>query len=133
MNTKILNKMLCICLLLCLFCLCVLQQHTYIHNWPLQPFSQDYCFLVSHTTYVVWVNFIHKWSTPNDRFFFEKHFMAILCSCQSFCQKSVERKSPKKYFSYLVLMSGLTTAKTVKFVEWFASLGSFISIIRVSF
>ena len=26
---------------------------------------------------------------------------------QSFCQKSAERKSPMKYFSYLVLMSGL--------------------------
>ena len=34
--------------------------HTYIHNWSLQPFSQDY-ELVSYTTYVVCVNFIHKW------------------------------------------------------------------------
>ena len=32
---------------------------TYIHNWPLQPFSQDYG-LVSHTTHVVCVNFIHE-------------------------------------------------------------------------
>ena len=62
--------------------------------------------LVSHTTYVVSVNFIHKWRgpyslkpTPNDRFF-EKLFMAILFDAQSFCQKSAERKSPKKYFSY---------------------------------
>ena len=31
----------------------------YIHNWPLQPFSQDYG-LVSHTTHVVCVNFIRK-------------------------------------------------------------------------
>ena len=31
-----------------------------IHNWPLQTFSQDYG-LASHTTYVVCVNFIHKW------------------------------------------------------------------------
>ena len=30
--------------------------HTYIHNWSLQPFSQDYD-LVSHATYVVCVNF----------------------------------------------------------------------------
>ena len=43
-------------------------------------------------------------STPNDKFF-EKLFMAILFSSQSFCQKSAERKSPKKYFSYFVLMS----------------------------
>ena len=66
--------------------------------------------LVSHTTYVVCVNFIHKWwdlqSTPNNRFF-EKLFTAILFYSQSFCQKSAERKSPKKYFSYFVLMSGL--------------------------
>ena len=32
----------------------------YIHNLSLQPFSQDY-ELVSHTTYVVFVNFIRKW------------------------------------------------------------------------
>ena len=37
-------------------------------------------------------------STPNDRFF-EKLFMAVLSYSQSFCQKSAERKSPKKYFS----------------------------------
>ena len=29
---------------------------TYIHNWSLQPFSQDYD-LISHTIYVVCVNF----------------------------------------------------------------------------
>ena len=30
--------------------------HTYIYNWPLQPFSQDNG-LASHTTHVVCVNF----------------------------------------------------------------------------
>ena len=41
--------------------------HTYIHNWPLQPFSQVY-----------WNSYschIFK-STPNDRFF-EKVFMSV--------------------------------------------------------
>ena len=33
--------------------------------------------------------------------------MAVLIYSQSFCQKSAERKSPKKYFLYIVLMSGL--------------------------
>ena len=33
--------------------------------------------------------------------------MAVLIYSQSFCQKSAERKSPKKYFLYFVLMSGL--------------------------
>ena len=37
-------------------------------------------------------------STPNDKFF-EKLFRAIFTS-QSFCQKSAERKSPKKYSSF---------------------------------
>ena len=45
-------------------------------------------------------------STPKDKFF-EKLFMAILFTRESFCQKSAERKSPKKYLSYFVLMSGL--------------------------
>ena len=39
--------------------------------------------------------------------FFENLFMAIFIYSQRFCQKSTERKSPKKYFSYSVLMSGL--------------------------
>ena len=34
--------------------------HTYIYNWPLQPFSQDYG-LASHTTHVVCINFIRNW------------------------------------------------------------------------
>ena len=34
--------------------------YTYIHNWPLQSFSQD-CSLAFHSTHVVVVNFIHEW------------------------------------------------------------------------
>ena len=34
--------------------------HTYIYNWPLQPFSQDYS-LASHINHVVCVNFICEW------------------------------------------------------------------------
>ena len=34
--------------------------YTYIHNWPLQSFSQDNG-LASHTTPVVYVNFIREW------------------------------------------------------------------------
>ena len=46
-------------------------------------------------------------SISNDRFLFswETYHGNYICS-QSFCQKSAERKSPKKYFSYLILMSG---------------------------
>ena len=79
--------------------------YTHKHNRPLQLFSQELVIeLVSHTTYVVCVNFINKWltgtyslkSTPNDRFF-KKLFMAILFTLL-FCHKSAERTSPKKYF-----------------------------------
>ena len=34
--------------------------HTYIHNWLLPAFSEDYD-LASHTTYVEGVNFIREW------------------------------------------------------------------------
>ena len=34
--------------------------YNYIHNWPLQPFSPDYC-LASHTTLVVCVHFMRDW------------------------------------------------------------------------
>ena len=82
--------------------------HTYIHNWSLQPFSQDYG-LAAHITHVVCVNFIHEWgtfsltSTTNDRFF-EEIFHGRCIYSQTFCQKSAERKTPKIYcFSYFVL------------------------------
>ena len=65
------------------------------------------------SSYVVWVNFLYISggtysfkSTPNDRFF-EKLSMVILFHSQSFWKKSAEMKSPKKYFSYFVLMAGL--------------------------
>ena len=34
--------------------------HTYIHSWPLQPFSQDFG-LISHTAQVVYATFIREW------------------------------------------------------------------------
>ena len=49
-----------------------------IHNWPLQPSSQDYG-LASHTTHVVCVNFIREWrnlqfNVDSERQIFEKLF-----------------------------------------------------------
>ena len=84
---------------------------TYIHNWSLQPLVRI-IDLVSYTTYVVCFNFIREWrdlqfKVDSERPIFEKLFMAILLLSQSFCQKCAEKKSPKKYFSYFVLMSGL--------------------------
>ena len=65
--------------------------HTYIHYWPLQPFSQDYG-LVSHTTHVVCVNFISEWrevhfNVDSERGIFEKLFHGRFIYSQSVCQK----------------------------------------------
>ena len=83
--------------------------HTYIisHYNP----SVRIIDLVSHTTYVVCVNFIHKWRDlqfeVDSEWQIWETFHGNFIYSQSFCQKSAERKSPKKYFSYFVLMSGL--------------------------
>ena len=64
--------------------------------------------LVSHTTYVVYVNFIHMWRELQSKvdseqliFFWENFSWPISIYCQSFCQKSAEMKSPKKYFFFI--------------------------------
>ena len=92
----------------------VWKNHAYRHTYVIGYYSSSVRItdLVSYTTYVVCINFISGGayslkSTPNDRFF-EKLFMAMFfIYSQSFCQKSVVMKSPKKYFLYFVLMSGL--------------------------
>ena len=86
--------------------------HTYIHNWPLQPFSQDYWPSFSHHLCCVCQFFIHKcldlqFKVDSKRQIFWETFHSNFIYSQSFSQKSAERKSPKKYFSYFVLMSGL--------------------------
>ena len=83
---------------------------TYIHNWPLQPFSQDFG-LASHTTHVVCVirytlYVIRKWrdlqfNVHSQLQIFEKRFHGRFIYSQSFCQKFAERKSPKKYFIFI--------------------------------
>ena len=52
--------------------------YTYIHNWPLQPCSQDYG-LASHITHVVGVNFMRKqrelqFNVDSEQQIFEKLF-----------------------------------------------------------
>ena len=42
-----------------------------------------------------------QFKVDSERQIFEKIFMAIFIDPQSFCQKSAERKSPKKYFFVL--------------------------------
>ena len=92
--------------------LVLLYIHTYIYIIGHYNPSVRIIGLVSHITYVVYVNFIHKWWYPefkvdSKRQIFWEHFHSNFINSQSFCQKSAERKSPKKYFLYFVLMSGL--------------------------
>ena len=91
-----------------LFWVCIDFFVTYIHNWPLQTFSQDYD-LSSHTTHVVCVNFMREWrdlqfNVDSERKIFEKHFHGRFIHSQSFCQKSAERKSPMKYFFFFSIL-----------------------------
>ena len=85
--------------------------YNYIHNWFYNP-SARIIDLVSHTTYIVCVNFIHKWrnlqfKVDSERQIFGETFHRIFIYSKSFWKKSAERKSPKKYFLHFVLMSGL--------------------------
>ena len=81
--------------------------HTYIigHYNP----SVRIIDLVSHTTYVVCVVLWRdlQFKVDSERQIFWEIFHGNFNYSQSFCQKSAERKSPKKYFLYFVLMSGL--------------------------
>ena len=63
--------------------------------------------LVSPTAYVVCVKLMHKFKVDSERQIFWETFPGNFIYSQSICQKSAQRKSPKKYFSYFVLMSGL--------------------------
>ena len=71
-------------------------KHTCKHKWSLQPFSQDYD-LVSHTTYVLCVNFIQ---------FLDKLFMEILFTRPVFARNQL-RGNRRRNFLYLVLISDL--------------------------
>ena len=73
---------------------------TYIHTYIIGHYNPSVRIinLVSHTTYVVCGNFIHKWrlkSTPNDEFL-EKLFMTILFTLRVFARNLL--RFPKKYF-----------------------------------
>ena len=72
--------------------------------------------LVSHTIYVVCVNFIYI-SDGTERQIFLETFHGNFIYSQGFCQKSAERKSPKKYFLYFVLMSGLASNKPTHYTH----------------
>ena len=80
--------------------------HTYIHNWPLQPFSQNYG-LASLITYVVCIDFIRElWDLqfnvdPERQIFWETF------SWQVYLLSEFLQKPPKKYFYISFLMTDL--------------------------
>ena len=62
--------------------------------------------LVSNTTYVVCVNFVHKWrdlqfKVDSERKIFWETFHANFICSQSFCQKSAERKSAVRFILFI--------------------------------
>ena len=90
--------------------------HTYIigHYNP----SVRIIDLFSYTTYVVCVNFIRKWrdlpfkvdseQQGRQQIFWETFHGNFIYSV-NFCQKSAERKSPKKYFFCVLFWPGART------------------------
>ena len=75
--------------------------YTYIHNWSLQPFGQDYWPSFLNYLCCVCVNYIYKWRDLQFKVDFERQifwetFNGNFIYSQSFCQKSAERKLPKK-------------------------------------
>ena len=81
--------------------------HTSITDCSLQPFSQDYG-ITSHNTHVVYVSFLYvsdgalQFDVDSEQQIFEKLSHAKFIYCLSFCQKSTERKSPKKTIYFFI-------------------------------
>ena len=75
----------------------------YIHTYIIGHYNTSVRIidLISHTTYVVCVNFIYKWrdlkSTPNDRFF-EKLFMAFLFTLRVFARNLLRGNRRRNIF-----------------------------------
>ena len=98
-------------LITCSVACSIQKMHTYIYNWSLQPFSQDYV-LASHTTHVVCVNYIREWrdlqfyASPNGRFF-EKLFHGKFIYAQIFDRNLLRGNRRRNIFSYFVLMPDL--------------------------
>ena len=72
-----------------------------IHSRSSQYFSQD-CELSSHTTYDVFVNYIHEWQrTYCKQQIFEKLFMAILLTSGVFVRNLLREEVVEEVFFYI--------------------------------
>ena len=79
--------------------------HTYRHNWPLQPSSQDYG-LASHTTHVECVNFIREWqnlrfNVDSERQIFEKLFHGRFILLSEFLPEIYWEKNVEVFFCFI--------------------------------
>ena len=73
---------------------------SYIHNWSLLSFRQDYD-LPSHITYVVYVNFIREWrNVDSEQPILEKLFIAILLTLGVFTRRLLRRNRRRNICSY---------------------------------
>ena len=93
---------------------------TYIHNWPLQHFSQNYG-LASNTTHVVWVNFIHKWrnlqlKVDSEWQNFEKLFMAISLTLRDFARNLL--RGCRRRIVFLLISDAALRLKTQYTTYW---------------
>ena len=105
--------------------------HTSIYVINHYNLSVSIIDLVSHTTYVVCVNFVHRWrelqfKVGSEPQIFWESFNCNFIYSQRFCQKSDDRKSPKKYFLYFDVWPGKerdhdTTQKREPLQHWWPS------------
>ena len=80
--------------------------HAYIHNWLLQPFSQDYG-LASHATNAVCVNFIGDWRDLQFKTDFWEIFSWQVYLFAEFLPEICWEEIAEKNICYLVLMPAL--------------------------
>ena len=120
----------------CSLCAGVYQYYKYIHNWSLQPFSQD-CGLASHATYVVCFNFIHEWqdlqfNVDSEQQIFEKLFMAILFTFPEFlpeiCWKEIAEKNTFRISFWCLAWSSNPVFLSNKPTHYLLDHGDFILI-----
>ena len=93
-----------------------LDVNTYIigqNYWP--SFSHNLCCVL--VLYISDVDLQFEVDSERQIFFWET-FHGNLIYSQSFCQKSAERKSPKKSFLYFVLISGLRPCFSIMRLKW---------------
>ena len=87
--------------------------HTYIHNWPLEAFSQDFR-IASHTTHLVCFHFIRDWrdlqfNVDSERLAFEKLFHGSLFYIRVFARNLLRGGNRRRnifHISFLITVLG---------------------------